>query len=178
MELDKTSLNGVFLIKINSFTDHRGSFNKLFHSPSFDNLGLATNFKEVVYSTSIKNVVRGMHFQIPPDDHAKFVWVSYGSILDVALCVDRDSKEFGRYISQILTYNNGLGIYISKGYAHGFRTLSDIAIVNYITTTVHSPENDMAIRWDSFNMNWGINNPILSEKDITAIGLKEWGDMK
>jgi len=178
MELIKTPLNGVHLIKNRPFSDHRGDFRKLLHVPTFKDMGLETKFKEAVYSTSTRNVVRGMHFQIPPADHVKLVWVSFGVILDVALCVDRKSEDFGRYCSQNLNHSDGISMYIGKGYAHGFRVISDVAVVNYMTTTVHAPKKDMAVRWNSFGMSWRVANPILSTKDQNAMTLEEWRDMK
>lgn len=165
MTITSTPLDGVYLIKNRIFEDHRGFFVKTFHKEIFEANGLESDFKESFYSVSKKNVLRGMHFQLPPHDHAKLVYVTSGEILDVAVDIRKDSPTFGNCYSTTLSDANGHALYMGKGYAHGFLTLSETATVVYMTTTVHSPEHDAGVRWDSFGFDWGIESPILSERD-------------
>lgn len=165
MKITKTDLRGLYIIKPKIFKDERGMFVKVFQEQVFKELGLLSNFKETFYSISKKNVIRGMHFQIPPFDHAKLVYVVEGKILDVILDIRKNSPTYGRCISLELSGRNKKAIYIPSGFAHGFIVKTDSAIVVYMQTTIYSPEYDKGIRWDSFGIDWGIKNPIISERD-------------
>lgn len=166
MRITPTPLDGVFEIENRVFEDHRGMFIKTFHEVVFKEAGLETEFKESFYSVSKKGVLRGMHFQLPPHDHAKLVYVTSGEILDVAVDIRKESLTFGQYFSTKLSADNGKSLYMAKGFAHGFLTLSESATVVYMTTTVHTPESDAGIRWDSFGFDWGdIDLPLVSERD-------------
>jgi dTDP-4-dehydrorhamnose 3,5-epimerase len=168
-----TKLDGVFELQPRVFSDHRGLLVKPFHAESFADLGLATDFKETFYSVSNKNVLRGMHFQLPPHDHDKLVFVVAGEILDVAVDIRKGSETFGQYHSVVLSSDKANSVYIAKGFAHGFLTLSDSATVVYQTTTTHAPSHDSGIRWNSFGFEWGIDAPIISVKDEMHPGIFE-----
>lgn len=172
MKIISTDLSGVFEIENRVFTDHRGLFLKTFHETTFREAGLAAEFKESFYSISTKGVLRGMHFQLPPHDHEKLVYVSYGEILDVVVDIRPKSPTFGDFFSTILSSENHKSLYIAKGFAHGFLTLSKIATVMYSTSTVHSPDHDSGIRWNSFGFNWKEVDPIMSERDRNFFGLE------
>lgn len=174
MKFLKTELRGVYVIEPRVFQDDRGLFIKIFHEQTFKESGLSCDFKEVFYSTSMKDVIRGMHFQIPPQDHAKLVYVVSGKIFDVVLDIRKNSPTFGKCLSVELSDDNKKSIYIPSGFAHGFCVLSDEATVIYMQTTMHSPEHDSGIRWDSFGMEWGIKNPILSQRDKNFPELKKF----
>jgi len=173
MEFIKTKFDGLFEIKNDEFKDCRGSFVKTFHENTFHNHGLEIDFKEGFYSVSNKNVLRGMHYQIPPSDHNKLVYVTDGAILDVALDIRKDSKTYGKYFSTELSNVNKKSLYMGKGFAHGFLTLSDMATVMYLTSTVHSPECDKGILWSSFGFEWPVDDPIMSERDKSFVPLIE-----
>lgn len=173
MEIIESNLNGVVVLQNKKFEDHRGVFVKTFHREIFEEAGLQSDFKESFFSFSRKNVIRGMHFQMPPHDHAKLVYVTHGEILDVAVDVRKNSPTFGEYFSVVLSGKNAKSIYLGKGFAHGFLTLSDQACVVYLTTTVHAPSHDFGIRWDSFGFDWdSVKEPILSYRDNSFIDLK------
>ncbi|AEF53543.1 dTDP-4-dehydrorhamnose 3,5-epimerase [Marinomonas posidonica] len=167
MNIIETELEGVFEIKNKKFEDQRGVFIKTFHEGVFKEYGLEADFKESFFSISKKDVLRGMHFQMPPHDHEKLVYVTCGEILDVAVDIREDSLTYGQYFSTILSQENAKSLYIGKGYAHGFLTLSENATVVYLTSTVHSPENDTGIHWDSFGFDWHVKKPIVSERDAS-----------
>lgn len=176
MNIVETELKGVYEIHNRKFEDNRGLFVKTFHESIFCEAGLETDFKESFYSVSKKGVLRGMHFQLPPHDHAKLVYVTDGEILDVAVDIRKESSTFGKYFSTILSGENAKSLYMVKGFAHGFLTLSHSATVVYQTTTVHSPENDSGIRWDSFGFNWHnniINTNLVSQRDQLFQTLKQ-----
>lgn len=157
-------LPGVFLLQNPKSKDKRGEFIKTYHNQQLQELGLILEAKEEFYSISKKNVVRGMHFQIPPNDHSKIVYCPYGRVNDVLLDL-RAGDGYGRYASVELSSDNNFSLYIPSGIAHGFLSLSDDSIVMYKTSTVHSPHSDLGIRWDSFGYSWNVINPILSERD-------------
>jgi len=113
-----------------------------------------------------------MHFQLPPHDHAKLVYVCNGEIIDVAVDIRKYSSTFGKYYKTILSSENSKSLYIGKGFAHGFLVVSDIATVIYQTTSVHSPEHDSGIHWKSFGYDWeGIEKPTTSDRDESFWGL-------
>ena len=165
MELIPTSLDGCFQIDPFFAEDDRGTFVKRFHSESFSEVGLPTEWREEYYSSSRKGVLRGMHFQMPPHDHEKLVYCIHGRVLDVVVDLRTDSLTYGRYISVELDAALGAGLMIPKGMAHGFLALTDSALMAYKVTTTYAPKFDAGIRWDSFGFSWGLEQPILSERD-------------
>ena len=144
---------------------------KPFHKTSFEQAGLDTNYDESFYSTSVKNVVRGMHFQLPPHDHSKLIYVTSGRLLDVVLDLRKDQPTYGKAISVELSGDNFTAIYLPKGVAHGFAVLEDSTNMVYHTSTMHHPASDRGIRWDSFGFDWPVANPILSQRDTEFPGL-------
>ncbi|MDA9958162.1 dTDP-4-dehydrorhamnose 3,5-epimerase [Alphaproteobacteria bacterium] len=178
MYIGHTGINDVFIVENQFHTDNRGNFIKTFHADTFKKNGLSTNFVESFYSTSKKNVIRGMHFQTPPQDHAKLVYVIEGKVVDVALDVRKESPTFGTFVEVELTGKNGKSLYMGKGIAHGYLVLSNTATVVYLTSTMHSPENDMGIRWNSFGCIWrNADNIIMSERDQGFIGMDDYAEM-
>lgn len=169
-----TCLDGVYNIQYTNFEDCRGSFTKTFNKNAFLQSNLDFDIRESFYSVSHKSVLRGMHFQLPPHDHAKLVHVIHGSILDVVVNIQRDSKDFGRVYSKILSSESKEALYISKGFAHGFLSLSDNTIVNYFTSAEHCPASDTGIHWGSFGFDWGVDSPIVSERDSSFDPLLEF----
>jgi dTDP-4-dehydrorhamnose 3,5-epimerase len=174
----KTTLDGLYEIHNKVFEDHRGGFVKTFHEETFRENNLETNFKESFYSVSKKGVLRGMHFQKPPHDHVKLVYVTNGEILDVALDIRPNSESYGQCFSVNLSKSNAKSLYIPKGFAHGFLTLSESATVVYLTSTVHNPTADTGIHWNSFGFDWKITQPIISERDSNFIKLKNLHENK
>lgn len=174
MQFIPTELDGVYRIETKEFRDDRGAFVKVFHWGLFEAQGLSFNFKESYYSVSKKNVIRGMHFQIPPQDHAKLVYVTRGVITDVVLDIRRGSPTFGKYVSLDLSDQNQQMVFIPSGFAHGFLSREDSSAVTYLQTTMHSPDHDRGIRVDSFNFDWGVESPILSKRDLAFPAFKEF----
>jgi len=131
-----------------------------------ENFRLFIEIKKSYYSISQKNVIRGMHFQRPPYDHIKLVFVTSGSILDVVLDIRKDSSTFGKCFSINLKTSDGQILVIPKGLAHGFKSLEDNSIVHYVQTSCYAKDYDDGIRYDSFGLDWECKNPVLSNRDL------------
>lgn len=174
MEIISTTLEGVLLIKNFSASDHRGEFVKTFHKRNFDEAFLNLDIRESYFSISHKNVVRGMHFQMPPHDHNKLVFVPKGEILDVVIDLRKKSKTFKKYITVKLSEKNKTSIYIPKGFAHGFASLEDDTITVYNVTTEYDPNSDYGIHPNSFGHDWGISEPIISLRDNGFMNLEDF----
>jgi dTDP-4-dehydrorhamnose 3,5-epimerase len=165
MELRATPIDGCLAIQPFCARDDRGEFVKTFHADVFAAQGISANWREAYYSRSRQGVIRGMHFQLPPCDHAKIVFCMQGRVLDVVLDLRTRSATFGRHMATELDGTCGEGLVIPRGMAHGFLVLSDEALMAYTLETVHAPSHDAGIRWDSFGMDWGVRDPILSARD-------------
>lgn len=165
MNIIPTKFDGVYIIEPKNFQDERGSFVKIFHQDSWLEQRLRFELAESYYSVSRKNVIRGMHFQIPPTDHTKLVYVTNGTILDVVLDIRASSPSYGQSISLEVSAVNHKIMYIPPGFAHGFLALTDNACVTYLQTTMHSPDYDQGVRFDSFGFDWGVAHPIMSSRD-------------
>ena len=137
---------------------------KTYHEGLFLALGVNLDIREEFFSLSHENVVRGMHFQLPPHEHDKLVYCTHGVVMDVLLDL-RKGPGYGKVAFTELSAENGHIVFIPKGVAHGFAALSDETLMLYKTSTVHAPEADCGIRWDSFGFDWGITGPIISARD-------------
>ena len=165
MNIEKTSLEGCYKIIPKIFKDDRGVFIKTFHYDTFIKNGLRTDFKEQYYSVSDKNVLRGMHFQLPPAAHAKLVYCTEGAVVDVVLDIRKGSSTFGNYETFNLSKENAVMVYIEEGFAHGFYSLENNTTMVYNVTSVYDPVSDSGIRWNSFGFKWPTKNSMLSERD-------------
>lgn len=166
MFIENTFIPGLKLIRLKEFNDNRGSFIKVYNEEFFAENGLKTNFKESYYSISAKNVIRGMHFQLPPFEHTKLVYLNHGNIIDVVLDIRQSSPTYGKYFSIELNTENSVLVYIPVGCAHGFRSLEDHTMVTYLQTSVYDSNSDAGIHFDSFMMDWQCNQPIVSTRDL------------
>lgn len=145
--------------------DRRGRFVKVFHQHVFELLGLCTDYAEEYYSVSRRGVIRGLHFQAPPMDHDKLIYCASGTIQDAVLDIRTGSPTYGRYALFHLSAEEGTMVYVPRGLAHGFCTLSESAIVVYKVSSVYSPEHDGGLLWNSAGIPWEIQEPLLSERD-------------
>ena len=167
MELVKTSIDGLLIIRPDVFKDERGYFFESYNKERFAKAGLNMDFVQDNESKSDKGVLRGLHFQKPPYAQGKLVRVIKGSVMDVAVDLRKDSPTYGKWESVVLTEENKLQFWIPEGFAHGFVALEDNTIFNYKCTNVYNKESEGSILWNDpdININWNIDNPILSEKD-------------
>lgn len=174
MKSIKTPLQDLLIIQSDVFSDSRGSFQKIFNSQLYNDLSLDFDLKEFYYSISHKNVIRGLHFQIPPHDHTKMVFVSQGEILDVVVDLRKNSATFGKLFSTRLNSLVGNSLFIPSGFAHGFLALTDNTIVNYMQTSQYHKESDSGILYSSIDFDWGVSNPIVSERDLSFVSFDQF----
>ena len=168
MLADESQFKGLYIIKPTLFGDSRGYFFESFNSKLFaEKTGLNKTFVQDNESKSQKNVLRGLHFQNPPFAQGKLVRVIKGSVLDVAVDIRRESNSYGRHIKQVLSEQNKTMMYIPEGFAHGFVTLENDTIFSYKCTNYYNKESEKCLLWNdkTLNINWDVENPILSEKD-------------
>lgn len=170
MELILTSIPEVLLIKPDVFSDDRGYFMESFHIEKYASLGITGPFVQDNESKSQKNVLRGLHYQLHPNAQGKLIRVIKGSVLDVAVDIRRDSPTFGKWVSMELSENNKLIAWIPPGFAHGFLTLQDETIFTYKCTGLYNKASEGSIRWNDpdLTIDWGMKDPLLSEKDKIA----------
>lgn len=174
MEIEKTVFGGLYILKTIKFQDNRGGFQKLFNFDFFKENGLDCDFKEFYFSVNKKDVVRGMHFQSPPFDHTKIVYVSRGRIMDVVVDIRKEAATYGKCFSIELDDQRGQYLYIPKGFAHGFLSLEDGSIVNYAQTSCYDKEHDSGVDSMSVGFDWGLENPIRSGRDLTFEKLSDF----
>lgn len=174
MKIVATALPGCFQIITDIRRDDRGSFVKVFHEDIFRQHGLATDYAEEYYSTSQRGVIRGLHFQTPPHDHAKLVYCAQGAVLDAALDLRRGSPTYGQHITLELSADNGHMLYLPAGLAHGFCSLSEQSLMTYKVTTTYAPNNDGGVLWNSAGIVWPVQEPVMSPRDRTFPTLAEF----
>lgn len=165
MDIQETLIPGCFEVVCDHAVDARGRFVKLFHEDAFRAAGLRTDWREEYYSTSARGVLRGMHFQAPPHDHAKLVSCLRGSAHDVVVDLRHGSPAYGRCHSLRMDESRAVALYIPAGVAHGFLALEDHCLMHYKVTSMHAAAADFGIRWDSLGHAWPLQAPLLSERD-------------
>lgn len=165
LHIEDTSIPEVKLIKQFKAADHRGEFVKPFHQIDLQAGGIDFCMKESFYSISKKNVIRGMHFHLPPFEHEKIVFCTQGAILDVALDLRTDAATYGRYVCRELSQQNAEALLIPKGFAHGFLTLTENATTFYFISGEYHAASDGGVMYDSFGFIWPVEAPVMSERD-------------
>lgn len=172
MQIIKTEIEGVFIIKPQLFKDGRGYFFESFSQREFEEKVSKITFVQDNESKSSYGVVRGLHFQRPPFAQSKLVRVIKGTVLDVAVDLRKNSPTYGKHITVELTEENHLQLFIPQGFAHGFSVLSNEAIFQYKCDNFYNKESEDSILWNDKNLNidWKIPEKkiILSEKDKTS----------
>lgn len=166
MNLHATPLKlpGCFSAHVTKFEDERGSFLKLFNAETIEAYLPGFMPREVYITTSSKGVLRGMHFQLPPNDHAKVVICLNGIITDVLLDL-RPGDTYGLTSTIELSPDTQNVVMLPKGIAHGFYAHADASVLLYLVETVHCPKDDKGILWNSFCYDWPNDTPILSVRD-------------
>lgn len=165
MRLIETPIPGCFEISCAPSADRRGRFVKTYHSEFFRDHGLRQDWQEEYYSVSALNVVRGMHFQTPPMDHAKLVYCLSGAVLDVVLDLRTGSPTHGQVATFELSADQANSLYLPAGVAHGFLSRADDTIMQYKVTSVYAAAHDGGVLWNSIGFEWPVDSPILSERD-------------
>jgi dTDP-4-dehydrorhamnose reductase/dTDP-4-dehydrorhamnose 3,5-epimerase len=176
MEIKKTAVSGLLIIEPQVFGDHRGWFTETYSKEKFKVLGIEIDFIQDNHSFSAqKGTLRGLHFQLDPKAQTKLVRCTKGEILDVAVDLREGSPTYKKWVAVVLTEENKKQLFVPKGFAHGFMTLSDNVEVQYKVDELYSPKDDRSIRFDDpeIGVEWGIESPTLSAKDLNAPLLKD-----
>lgn len=170
MQIIPTPIEGLVIIQPNVFKDSRGYFFESYNKEAFQKQGIHTDFLQDNESCSQKGVLRGLHFQHPPHAQVKLVRVIAGAVLDVAVDIRKNSPTYGKHFSILLTAVNKTMFYVPVGFAHGFVVAEDDTIFSYKCSNTYHKESEDGILWcdKDLGIDWGIKNPILSEKDRVA----------
>lgn len=177
MQFEKLAIPEVVLFTPKVFGDERGFFFESFNQNVFEQAtGTAPAFVQDNHSKSVRGVLRGLHYQLPPHAQGKLVRVVQGAVFDVAVDIRRSSPTFGRWVGALLSADNQQQLWIPPGFAHGFVTLSDTAEFLYKTTDFYAPSAERAIIWNdpTIGVDWGYDGtPVLSGKDQQALPLAQ-----
>ena len=176
MEIIKTKIPDLVIVKPNVYEDARGYFFESYNKEAFLKNGIDHNFVQDNESRSSKGVLRGLHFQKPPFAQGKLVRVMRGAVLDVAVDLRKGSTTYGKWASVELNQDNKWMYWIPPGFAHGFVTLEDNTVFFYKCTNVYNKESEGSIIWNDpdLNIDWKFDNPILSEKDKVGPSFKDF----
>lgn len=175
MNIIESQLNGVLVFEPKVFLDQRGFFFESFRTNFLSNNGINFPFVQDNISKSCRNTIRGLHYQVGEFAQGKLCQVMYGKVLDVALDIRFGSPTFGQHFSTILSDENHHQVWIPAGFAHGFSVLSETAIFHYKCTNYYSKDHEKAILYNdsTLNINWMVDLPLVSEKDLDSRRFKE-----
>jgi dTDP-4-dehydrorhamnose 3,5-epimerase len=174
LDIIQTELPEVLLIKPQVFNDARGFFYESYRQDRLEQLGITEEFVQDNHSRSMRGTLRGLHYQLRRPQ-AKICRVVTGEVLDVAVDIRRGSSTFGMSVSAVLSAENKLSIFIPAGFAHGFLVLSDSADFLYKCTDYYYADDQYGIAWNDpeLNIQWGIADPLLSDKDRKHVALSK-----
>jgi len=173
--IEAEHFGAVKVLRPDAFQDHRGFFLEAYRQDEFAKVGLPTNFVQLNHSGSVKNVVRGLHFQWEPP-MGKLMRVVRGAAMLVAVDIRKDSPTLGEWAGVEASAENRLAMWAPASFARGFAVRSDFAEIEYLCTGTYYGANESGIRWNDpeIGVNWGVDEPILSDRDTTAQTLREW----
>ncbi len=176
MKVTKTKLDGVLILEPDVFGDHRGWFMESWSKKKYEDVGINVEFVQDNESfTAKKGTLRGIHFQQAPFAQSKLVRVVQGAVLDVAVDLRKNSPTYLQWVAVELSSENKKQFFIPQGFGHGFLTLTDNVQFVYKCDNFYSKEHDRSIRFDDeeIGVNWGVADPIVSEKDMNAPKVKD-----
>lgn len=167
MEITPSPIKDILIIEPRVFEDARGFFMETYHKDRYQKLGVNQSFVQDNLSFSVKNTLRGLHYQITKPQ-AKLIQVIEGEVFDVAVDIRTESPTFGQWFGTILSGENKRQVLVPAGFAHGFCVLSDQAFFSYKCSNFYDPEDERGILWSDpdIGIDWPIKNPIISEKDL------------
>jgi dTDP-4-dehydrorhamnose 3,5-epimerase len=171
----RTSLPGVVLLELDVFGDARGRFMETYRRPRYVEAGIANEFVQDNFSTSVIGTVRGLHYQLRAPQ-GKLVHVTRGAVFDVAVDIRIGSPTFGRWFGTELSAENHRQLWIPPGFAHGFVVTSEVADFTYKCTAIYDPDDDRSIRWNDPDLAiaWPLHGePLLSKRDVVAPSLHQ-----
>ncbi|HOT45134.1 MAG TPA: dTDP-4-dehydrorhamnose 3,5-epimerase [Spirochaetota bacterium] len=172
-------INGLVMVEPRVFPDDRGFFLESYKESDFARAGIPFRFVQDNHSRSIRNVIRGLHFQRPPRAQGKLVRVIRGKVWDVAVDIRKGSPTYRRWVGVELSEENKLMIFIPPGFAHGFVALTDDVHIMYKCTEEYDAALDGGIRWDDpdIGVAWPVKDPVVSDKDRVLPYLRELADL-
>ena len=178
MEIKTTFIDGLLLIRPTVFNDNRGCFFESWNAHKFNAaVGMEITFVQDNVSISNADVIRGLHYQIPPSAQSKLIRVVSGSILDIALDIRPDSKTYGQHFSVKLDTESRWQLWIPEGFAHGFRAIEVDTVVMYKCTDFYDPACERSLKWDDTDLgiDWGVSpqDTVMSDKDSVAVSFKD-----
>jgi len=178
MEIKTTFIDGLLLIRPAVFKDNRGCFFESWNAHKFNaSIGQEITFVQDNVSISKADVIRGLHYQIPPSAQSKLIRVVSGSILDIAVDIRPDSKTYGQHFSVKLDTESRWQLWIPEGFAHGFRAIEVDTVVMYKCTDFYDPACERSLKWDDTDLgiDWGLSpqGAIMSDKDSAAVSFKD-----
>lgn len=168
MQIRPRKLDGIFEIELERIGDTRGYFMRFYNREIFAEHNLQTVWEqESVSFNKEKNTVRGLHFQMPPYNETKIVRVVQGAMMDVFVDLRKDSATYGEWDAIELSAENDTAVYIPKGFAHGFKTLTENTLVEYKIDANYNAASASGIRWNdkTLNIEWKTENPVTSPRD-------------
>jgi dTDP-4-dehydrorhamnose 3,5-epimerase len=176
MEVSKTFIDGLLVLKPKVYADDRGYFFESYNIETLQSAGIIDQFRQDNESLSSKGVLRGLHYQVPPYAQGKLVRVVKGKVMDVAVDIRQSSSTYGQHFSIELTGENKHMLWIPPGFAHGFATLEDNTIFAYKCTHLYNKEAEECIVWNDpdLKIQWGIHSPLVSEKDKLGMSFKNF----
>ena len=171
-----SEISDLKLLQPNIYIDERGYFFESYNYGTFRQLGIHDIFVQDNQSFSKKNVIRGLHLQVPPFAQAKLVRVIQGAVLDVAVDLRKESPTYGQHCSVLLSAENQLQFYIPVGFAHGFAALEEDTIFAYKCSHFYHKDAEKSILFNDkdLNINWNIENPIVHDKDLKAMRFQDF----
>ncbi|HHG85761.1 MAG TPA: dTDP-4-dehydrorhamnose 3,5-epimerase [Bacteroidetes bacterium] len=172
----ETHIEGLVILEPAVFGDHRGFFKETYNQKAFEDLGLNLSFLQDNVSYSTKGILRGIHFQAPPFAQGKLVTVLQGEVLDVAVDLRKNSATYGEHYSIRLSGENHKMFFVPAGFAHGFAVLSATCLFSYKCTNVYDHQSEGGLMWNdpTLGIDWGVANPIISEKDKIYPAFKQF----
>ncbi len=176
VEVKEIFMEGPLLIQPRVFFDERGYFFESYNKDIFNKLGVDEEFLQDNQSLSQKGALRGLHFQAPPFAQGKLVRVARGAVYDVIVDIRKNSPTYGQHYGVELSETNFTMLWIPVGFAHGFSTLADNTLFQYKCTQVYNKASEGGVIWNDpeIAINWQVNDPILSEKDLQLPELKDF----
>ncbi|MBB1498949.1 dTDP-4-dehydrorhamnose 3,5-epimerase [Paracoccus sp. MC1862] len=176
MRVEETALPGVLVLTPARFGDARGFFSESWNRRTLDEAGVhLPEFVQDNHSLSARaGTLRGLHYQAPPHAQGKLVRCGRGALYDVAVDGRKGSATYGQWVGAELSFENGCQLWVPPGFLHGFVTRTDDTEVVYKCTGYYDRAADGAVRWDSLGIDWGVAEPILSEKDRAAVPFAQW----
>lgn len=179
MEILKTEIEGLLILKPQIFSDDRGYFYESYNEKRWADSGIGVTFVQDNQSCSKRGVIRGLHFQKPPFAQDKLVRVIRGSVLDVAVDLRKDSPTYGQHHAVLLSEENHLQFFIPKGFAHGFAAREDNTLFTYKCSDFYHKESEGTIRFDDpdLRIDWQTDHPIVNEKDLQSENFRTFKTM-